>query len=85
VKATEFRLIEDVKITRADGSAYWRARALALVLEYALWRDFSKVLDNAMLACLNSDFEIADHFTEVGKMVDIGSGSKRRVKDYARR
>ena len=35
-----------------------------------------------MLACNNSGYEISDHFAEVSKMVDIGSETKRRVKDY---
>jgi hypothetical protein len=82
LKAKEYKRFEDIRITRADGSEYWPARELAPVLEYVQWRNFTKVLDRAMLACRNSGFEIADHFAEVSKMVDIGSGTKRRVKDY---
>jgi hypothetical protein len=43
---------------------------------------FIKVIDRAMLACKNSGHEVLDHFAEVGKMVDIGSDTKREVKDY---
>ena len=82
VNAKEYKQFEDIKIVREDGSEYWGARELAHALEYTKWENFSKVIDRAMLACKNSGFDIADHFPDVRKMVDIGSGTKRRVKDY---
>ena len=82
LKAKEYKKFEDIKVIRADGSEYWPARELAPVLEYVQWRNFSKVMERAMIACKNSGFEIVNHFAEVSKMVDIGSGTKRRVKDY---
>jgi len=82
LKATEYKRFEDIKVIRADGSEYWPARELAPILDYTKWENFSKVIDRAMLACKNSGFEITDHFPDVRKMVDIGSGTKRRVKDY---
>ncbi|MCL2010617.1 MAG: DNA damage-inducible protein D [Synergistaceae bacterium] len=82
LKAKEYKRFEDIKEARADGSEYWSARGLAAVLEYIQWRNFMKVVDRAMLACKNSGFDPADHFAEVSKMVDIGSDTKRRVKDY---
>jgi DNA-damage-inducible protein D len=80
--AKEYKRFEDIKVIRADGNEYWRARELAAVLGYAKWENFSKAIDRAMLACRNSGFEVADHFPDIRKMVDIGSGTKRRVKDY---
>nr|WP_307757126.1 DNA damage-inducible protein D [uncultured Christensenella sp.] len=80
--APEYKRFEDIKNMRPDGSEFWLARELASVLDYTKWENFSKVIDRAMLACKNSGFEIADHFPEVRKMVDIGSGTKRKVKDY---
>ena len=71
LKATEYKRFEDIKITRADDSEYWLGRELAPVLGYAKWENFSKVIDRAMLACRNSGFEIADHFPDVNKMVEM--------------
>jgi DNA-damage-inducible protein D len=82
LKAKEYKQFEDIKVIRADDSEYWPARELAAVLDYTKWENFSKVIDRAMLACRNSGFEVTDHFPDVKKMVDIGSGTKRRVKDY---
>jgi len=77
LKATEYKKFEDIKIIRADGSEYWPARELAPVLDYAKWENFSKVIDRAMLACRNSGFEIADHFPEVRKMVEMPSKPRK--------
>ena len=80
--APEYKRFEDIKYTRPDGSEYWMARELASVLDYTKWENFSKVINRAMLACRNSGFEIVNHFPDVRKMVDIGSGTQRKVKDY---
>jgi DNA-damage-inducible protein D len=82
LNAKEYKRFEDIKVIRADDSEYWPARELATVLGYAKWENFSKVIDRAMLACRNSGFEVTDHFPDIRKMVNIGSGTKRRVKDY---
>ena len=39
------------------------------VLEYTQWRNFSKVIDKARIACKNSGYDIDDHFAEVSKML----------------
>lgn len=82
LKAEEYKNFEGIKRTRQDGTAFWYARELAPVLDYAKWENFSKVIDRAMLACRNSGYETSDHFPEVGKMVEIGSGAKRKQVDY---
>jgi DNA-damage-inducible protein D len=71
-----------VKRTRPDGGEYWSARDLAPVLEYTKWENFSKVIDKAVIACDVSGFKVSDHFPVVRKMVKIGSGTIRKLKDY---
>ena len=75
LKAKEYKRFEDIKHIRDDGSEYWYARELSAELDYVQWRNFSSVLDKAKLACKNSGFDIDDHFAEVSKMVEIGSGT----------
>lgn len=69
--ASEYKSFEDIKHKRDDGSEFWLARELQKVLEYTEWRNFSKVIDRAMLACKNAGFEVADHFVEVSKTVEM--------------
>ena len=78
----EYKGFEDIKQIRESGEEFWSARDLSLVLEYTQWRNFSKVMDKAMLACKNSGYELTDHFAEVSKMVEIGSGARRSQTDY---
>ena len=81
LKANEYKRFEDIKHVRNDGTEYWSARELAPVLEYAQWRNFSKVIGRAMIACENSGHSVLDDFAEVSKIVDAGATSKP-VKDY---
>lgn len=60
---------------------FWFARDLQLLLGYVQWRNFLLVIDKAKLACSKANQNIFDHFAEVSKMVNIGSGSKREVND----
>jgi DNA-damage-inducible protein D len=80
--AAEYESFEAIKQTDDHGNEFWSARELQEVLLYTEWRNFSKVIDRAMLACKNSGFDIADHFVEVNKMVEIGSGAQKQVLDY---
>ena len=82
LNAKEYKQFEDIKHTTDEGVEFWCARELAPVLEYAQWRNFSKVIDKAMLACKNSGFALSDHFADASKMVDLGSGSQREIPDY---
>jgi hypothetical protein len=64
------------------GGDYWLARELAPVLEYALWRNFEGVIKKAMKACESSGQQVSDHFVDIDKMVALGSGSERAIRDY---
>lgn len=70
-------------ITHEDyGIEYWKARELMILLGYDRWENFENAIVRAMDACKNSDGLIDDHFRETTKMVPIGSGAQRAVKDY---
>ncbi len=47
----------------------------------AEWGNFTAVINNAKTACEVSGHAAADHFVNVNKMVDLGSGSQREVDD----
>ena len=80
VKYSE-QTFESIKHVNEYGEEYWLARELQLVLEYAQWRRFSDAIERAQLACKNSGFAVEDHFADVGKMVEIGSGAERQIDD----
>ena len=63
------------------GVEFWLARDIQYLLGYTKWDNFLNVVSKAKTACEVSDHDIEDHFADVGKMVDLGSGSKREVDD----
>lgn len=79
--AKEYACFESIKNIRADGTEYWSARDLALVLDYTKWENFHKVIKRAMIACENSGHDVLADFPEVGKIVSAGATTKSIV-DY---
>ncbi len=75
-------IFESIKHVNEYGVEFWYARELQTALGYKEWRNFYKVMSRAISACENSENEVDDHFVEVNKMVDIGSGAMRTLKDY---
>ncbi len=64
-----------------DGVEFWLARDIQHLLGYAKWENFLNVVSKAKTACEVSGHQVADHFPDVRKMVDLGSGSQREVDD----
>src|SRR5664280_434767 len=71
---------EQIKRTNEANNEYWESRDLAEVLEYTQYRNFEAVIEKAKLACFNSGHRIDDHFADISKMVEIGSGAIREIK-----
>ncbi|MDO5114553.1 MAG: DNA damage-inducible protein D [Synergistaceae bacterium] len=61
---------------------FWYARELMPLLGYDRWENFDNAVYRAMGSCETSGVEVSDHFREVTKMVELGSGAKRQIKDY---
>ena len=73
---------EGIRQQDAEGNEFWSARELQPLLEYATWDKFKRVIEKAIEACGQSGNEADDHFSQTGKMVDIGSAAKREIEDY---
>ena len=61
----------------------WSARELQEILGYTKWDNFIKVIDKAKAASNNAGEVLSNHFADIGKMVQIGSGSEREITDFA--
>jgi len=60
---------------------FWLARDLQKLLGYAKWDNFLNIILKAKIACEVSKTKVLDHFADIKKMVDLGSGSQREVED----
>ena len=73
---------EEIKEIDENGVEFWTARKLFPLLGYSRWESFDEVVQRAAKSALNSGQIIDDHFRQLTKMVDIGSGGKRAIKDW---
>ena len=71
---------ERIRKVNEAGNEFWESRDLAEVLEYTQYRNFETVVEKAKLACFNSGHRIEDHFADISKMIEIGSGATREIK-----
>ena len=64
-----------------EGIEFWLARDLQHLLGYKEWRNFQNIIAKAKTACEISGQNILDHFVDINKMVEIGSGALKEVDD----
>jgi DNA-damage-inducible protein D len=64
-----------------EGVEFWFARDLKNLLGYEQWRNFLSVIEKAKESCKNAGNQVLDHFANVNKMVSLGSGAERQIKD----
>jgi DNA-damage-inducible protein D len=72
---------EDHAQETENGVEYWLARDVQYLLGYSKWDNFLNVISKAKIACELSGHSVLDHFADVGKMVELGSGSQREISD----
>ena len=75
-------IFENIKHIDEKCHEYWSARELQKALEYNKWQKFEDVISKAKSACINSNNNIEEHFTHLGKMINLAKGAKRKIKDY---
>ena len=81
-EASHVSPFEQMRQMGDDGSEYWSARDLAVILGYDTnYRNFKRAIEKAEIACVNSGYAIEDHFADTRKMIALGKGAKRSVED----
>lgn len=75
---------ESIKQTSPYGAEYWSARDLAPLLGYASsWQNFETAIKRAKTACQQTGNPTKHHFNDTIKMINLGKGAQRKVKDYS--
>jgi DNA-damage-inducible protein D len=67
--------------TTDNGIEFWFARDIQHLMGYTEWRNFTNVITKAKTSCEVSGNNISDHFVDINKMVNIGSGAQKPVDD----
>lgn len=73
---------ESIKKIDEHGMEYWEARDLMPILGYTKWQNAELVIKKAMQSCINSGQSVENHFTDVSKMVLVGSNTMRDIKNW---
>ena len=74
---------DSIRQVNEQGVESWSARELGPLLGYtSSWQNFELAIKRAKAACLQVGQALENHFNDAIKMVVLGSGAKRRVKDY---
>ena len=82
IKKYNETVFEDIKHIDEYGNEYWLARELQNVLEYKRWDKFCNVINNAKKACENSNYNVFEHFSQVGKTSKMPNGGVKKLLDY---
>jgi len=82
IEMKHHQTFESIRHENAQGQEFWFARDLQPILDYSSWDKFKRVIDKAMIACKTAGQAINDHFSQMGKMVSLGSGVSRKIEDY---
>lgn len=82
IEKIHHKTFELIRHEDIEGTEFWSARDLQPILDYSSWDKFKRVIDKAMTACEKAGQAVENHFSQVGKMVNIGSGTQREVEDY---
>lgn len=81
VESNSIALFDEKKRIAPNGTEYWMARDLAVVLTYADWDNFQQVLSKARIACESSGVNPDHHFRGTTRMIAVGHGAQRKVRD----
>lgn len=72
---------ESIKHIDEDGTEFWYARELMIMLEYSKWGNFKNVIAKAIEACKGSDIAQEEHFADVGRVLKVGNNAEMEVDD----
>lgn len=73
---------ERLKQVAGDGRVFWSARDLCSAMGYSTYQKFERILVKAKAAIKAKGLVETDHFNQSVEMVQLGSGSFRKVENY---
>lgn len=77
-----FEKFEDAR-QETNNVEFWTARQLQPIFGYSRWENFLNAIEKAKISCSTAGEKIENHFRDLTKMVEVGSGAKRSVEDVA--
>ena len=81
IKITE-KTFDEIRHIDENGVEYWNARELMTSLGYSSWDKFKKVIEKAKISCKNSGNLETEHFSLMGKSLNLPNGAINYIEDY---
>ena len=72
---------ESIKHVDENGTEFWYARELMIMLDYSKWGNFKNVITKAKEACKGSNIAQDEHFADVGRVLKVGNNAEMQVDD----
>lgn len=76
------RRLEEAKRVNSQGNDFWMAREIHALFGYPVWDKFEPVIDRAAASITAQGGDSSHHIAQTSKMVGLGDGAKRRVREY---
>ena len=71
-----------IKQTRSDGSEFWSARAIQVLMGYVKWQRFEDAIARAKVSTANCGRDADAEFVQVTQLTDAGNLGTQERKDY---
>lgn len=71
-----------IKQTRPDGSEFWSARAIQVLMGYVKWQRFEDAIARAKVSTANCGRDSDAEFVQVTQLTDAGNLGTQERKDY---
>ncbi|PKN72913.1 MAG: DNA damage-inducible protein D [Candidatus Cloacimonetes bacterium HGW-Cloacimonetes-3] len=82
ILSLQMQLDKIIQVMPEVNVEFWFARDLMIPLGYLRWENFVSVIKKAIIACETTGGNPDDHFRDVTKMVETGSGAARAIEDF---
>lgn len=73
---------DDIRQVRADGSEFWSARAIQVLMGYVKWQRFEDAIARAKVSTANCGRDADAEFLQVVQLTDAGNLGVQERKDY---
>lgn len=82
IEKTHHQTFENIKQLTLYNVEFWFARELIFILNYVSWDKIKRLIRKSIKACNSSGQDQGNHFSQVVKMVGLGSKIKKKIRDF---
>ena len=74
--------LDEMRKISKTGAEFWMGRDLQVLLGYAEWDKFEKVIEKGIVSCERAGAKVENHFRRLAEKVLLGSGAEGKRGNY---